>query len=119
MKLRISQPSAVPPFEQVREQIASAIDSGELSPEERLPTVRELAVDLGLAANTVARSYRELEAAGVVVTRGRHGTFVTGQPSPERAKAQQLTLGYLDSMRQLGFGYREILAIVTHAISKE
>ncbi len=76
--------SPVPPFEQVKEQITAAIEAGSLEPADRLPTVRQLATDLGLAANTVARSYRELELAGLVETRGRHGTFVATSSSPTR-----------------------------------
>ena len=79
--------SAVPPFEQVRSQLAAAIQSGELPPASQLPTVRRLAGDLGLAVNTVARAYRELELAGLVEGRGRHGTFVAGKPSAERRLA--------------------------------
>lgn len=68
----------VAPYEQVRQQLAVAVASGRLPPGTRLPTVRGLAVGLGLAANTVARSYRLLEADGVVETRGRRGTVVAG-----------------------------------------
>jgi DNA-binding transcriptional regulator YhcF (GntR family) len=74
--LAIDHASTVPPFEQLRAQIAGRIASGELPPGTRLPTVRQTAADLGLAVNTVARSYRELETDGVVVTQGRRGTFV-------------------------------------------
>jgi DNA-binding transcriptional regulator YhcF (GntR family) len=70
--------SPVPPYEQVRAQLARQVQAGELSPGTRLPTVRRLAGDLGLAVNTVARAYRELETAGLVETRGRNGTVVTG-----------------------------------------
>jgi DNA-binding transcriptional regulator YhcF (GntR family) len=65
----------------------SAIDRS-LAVGTRLPTVRRLAADLGLAVNTVARSYRELEEAGLVETRGRNGTFVSaaGERSRERAR---------------------------------
>ncbi len=63
--------SGAPPFEQVRTQIAAAIERGDLAPAERLPPVRTLAADLGLAVNTVARSYRELELQGLVSTEGR------------------------------------------------
>ena len=76
--------SPVPPFQQVRDQIADAIETAALAPAVRLPPVRQLASDLGLAVNTVARSYRELELAGLVETRGRHGTFVATGPSPAR-----------------------------------
>ncbi len=77
--------SHVPPFEQVRGQVAAMVAEGSLPPGQRLPTVRRLAGDLGLAVNTVARAYRELEQEGVVVTRGRHGTFVA-VPGADRAQ---------------------------------
>jgi len=72
----ITSDSAVPPFEQLRTQLAARVAAGELAPGYRLPTVRQLASDLGLAANTVARAYRELEADGLISTHGRRGTFV-------------------------------------------
>src|SRR5262245_66393042 len=53
------------------------ITTGALAPGARLPTIRQLAADLGLAVNTVARAYRELETAHLVTTRVRHGTTVT------------------------------------------
>jgi DNA-binding transcriptional regulator YhcF (GntR family) len=74
--LHIDPDSPVPPFEQLCRQIARLVADGELAPGAKLPTVRQLATDLGLAANTVARSYRKLEADGVLVTEGRRGTFV-------------------------------------------
>ena len=80
--VRLDPGSPVPPFQQVRDQIAAAIEDGRLLPAVRLPTVRELAGDLGLAVNTVARSYRELELAGLLETRGRHGTYVARRSSP-------------------------------------
>ncbi len=77
--------TATPPYEQVRTQIASLIAVGQLMPGTRLPTVRSLAADLGVAAGTVARAYKELEAAGLVVTNRRQGTVVAGtgpRPGP-------------------------------------
>lgn len=74
--LRIDPDSPVAPFEQLRMQVASIVASGALEPGQRLPTVRQLANDLGLAPNTVARAYRELEADGVLSTQGSRGTFV-------------------------------------------
>ncbi|MFE4227422.1 GntR family transcriptional regulator [Arthrobacter sp. NPDC056886] len=73
--------SPVPPFEQIRAQIASLITVGTLAPGTRLPTVRSLASDLGLAAGTVARAYKELELAGLTETRRRNGTVVAGAPA--------------------------------------
>jgi DNA-binding transcriptional regulator YhcF (GntR family) len=106
----VDQRSPTPAFEQVRAQIEAAITSGELAPEERLPSVRQLAGDLRLAVNTVARSYRELEAAGWVETRGRHGTFVASRPSPTRQQAERITREFTARMQDLGLTPQEILA---------
>lgn len=77
--------SAVPPYEQIRTQIATLIRVGELADGSRLPTVRALAIDLGVAAGTVARAYKELESSGLVVSRRRAGTMVTApQPATEQ-----------------------------------
>lgn len=65
-----------PPYEQVRTQLAGLIGRGDLAEGDRLPTVRALAGDLGLAVNTVARAYKELEAEGLVTTHRRAGTVV-------------------------------------------
>ena len=81
MIVRVEPSSPVPPFEQIRMQIATMTTSGVLAVGGRLPTIRQLAKDLCVAGGTVARAYRELEAAGVIVTRGRHGSFVA-EPSP-------------------------------------
>ncbi len=65
-----------PPYQQIRIQVLAAIAASTLLPSTRLPTIRQLAADLDLATNTVARAYRELEADGAIETRGRKGTFV-------------------------------------------
>lgn len=77
-----------PPYEQIRSQISSLIASGTLAPGSRLPTVRSLAADLGIAAGTVARAYKELEAAGLVHSRRRGGTLVTGPAAAGDAAAR-------------------------------
>jgi DNA-binding transcriptional regulator YhcF (GntR family) len=77
-----------PPYEQLRRQLSALVTSGELLAGARLPPVRQLAADLGLAAGTVARTYRELEAAGLVVTRRGGGTRVAaGQATGRDADA--------------------------------
>lgn len=68
--------STVALFEQLRLQIIHLADNGTLPPGTRLPAVRALAADLDVAPHTVARAYKELEAAGIVATRGRNGTVV-------------------------------------------
>lgn len=81
----IDSSSAVPPFEQLRSQLSAAINAGMLPTGTRLPSIRQIAGDLSLAPNTVARAYRALEDAGLVEGRGRRGTVVTGGPDPAPA----------------------------------
>lgn len=114
VRLRVDVESAVPPFEQVRAQVVALVDAGELVPGTRLPTVRGLADDLGLAVNTVARAYRELEAAGVVETRGRRGTVVASGDARERA-ALDAAAEYVRRVRALGLDRDDAVARVGRA----
>lgn len=101
-----------PPFEQVRRQIATQISSGELPAGTRLPTVRALAADVGLAVNTVARVYRELEADRVVVTEGRRGTFVRSGAAASGNDAQVAAAAYVEALRRAGLGLAEAQRLV-------
>lgn len=105
MRVRIDARSRTPLSEQVRSQIAGEIASGRLLPGDRLPPVRELAVELALAANTVAKAYRELEAAGLVEGRGRRGTFVLAASRAAGAEARlaEAARNYAERSRRLGF----------------
>lgn len=80
MILEIDPGAPVPPYEQLRQQVTALVLAGALAPGDRLPSIRQLANDLGLAGGTVARAYRELESDGVVATHGRHGTVIEGPP---------------------------------------
>ncbi|MBJ7355780.1 GntR family transcriptional regulator [Nocardioides sp.] len=102
--------AAAPPYEQIRSQIAGHVDSGALQPGDRLPTVRRLAEDLAVAPGTVARAYRELEQSGVIETRGRNGSFVTGDEVVSRAKAA--AVAYLAETKALGLTAAEALELV-------
>ncbi|GAA2376097.1 hypothetical protein Cme02nite_10300 [Catellatospora methionotrophica] len=107
MKLDIDHDSAVPPYEQVRAGIAAMIGDGTLAPGAHLPTIRQFAADLGLAVNTVARSYRELESAGLVVSRVRHGTTVAERrpdlpPAEAMARLDEAARAYRAAARALG-----------------
>lgn len=82
--------SPTPPFEQLRVQLLAQMHAGELAAGTRLPTVRQLASDLGLAPGTVARAYKELEAAGAIETRGRGGTFVAWSADAGERRVQEL-----------------------------
>lgn len=101
--------SATPPYEQVRTAVIEAVHDGHLAPGARLPTVRDLAGRLGLAVNTVARSYRELETAGVIETRGRQGTFVARHDPTDAAMAAAARI-YADAARALGVGLTQARA---------
>ena len=101
--LRVDGTSRTPPYEQLRTAVIEAIRDGRLAPGARLPTVRDLAGQIGLAVNTVARAYRELETAGVVETRGRQGTFVARQDPTDIAMAAAARV-YADAARALGVG---------------
>ena len=83
-------------------QIARRAAAGDLPAGTKLPTVRALATELGLAANTVARAYRELEADGVVVTEGRRGTFVASATAAASSEAAAAAATYAPSARRLG-----------------
>jgi DNA-binding transcriptional regulator YhcF (GntR family) len=76
MLLRLDPGSATPVYEQIAGAVVRGIADGSLVPGTRLPTVRQLAGDLGVATNTVAKAYRQLEAEGHVATLGRNGTVV-------------------------------------------
>ena len=76
MEFRIDPKSGVPYYRQIIEQAKFAIARGDLQTGDRLPTVRQLAVDLSINPNTVIRAYRELEIEGVVDTQQGSGTYV-------------------------------------------
>ena len=106
----IHHETGTPPFEQARSQIAGQIAAGRLPAGTRLPTVRALAAELGLAVNTVARVYKELEADGLIVTEGRRGTFVrstsAGSAMDEEAAA------YVRACRRRGLTRAEAIRLV-------
>lgn len=115
MQITIDSRAEAPPYEQLRRQIIEQISGGTLRPGARLPAVRTLATQLGLAANTVARSYRELEAEGYVITRGRNGTMVadaTREQAGASDRIDQLSREYVDAMRALGLDEDAIRAAV-------
>jgi DNA-binding transcriptional regulator YhcF (GntR family) len=85
--LKIDLKASRPLFDQLRTQVIDGVRDGALPPGTRLPTVRELAGQLGVAVNTVARAYRELESAAIVETRGRFGTFIARYDPTDAAMA--------------------------------
>ncbi|MGY1623679.1 GntR family transcriptional regulator [Geodermatophilus sp. SYSU D00965] len=110
--------AAIPPYEQIRSQIAAYVHAGLLPEGARLPAMRALAADLGVATGTVARAYAELEAAGLVASRRRTGTVVTGRGPAAPAEEQlRRTAGELAvQARSLGVDGETVLAIVRAAL---
>ena len=112
----IDPASPVPPFEQLRSQIVAEIAADELVPGERLPTVRRLAEDLGVAPGTVARAYRELETAGFIETRGRNGTFVAAYGDAATRQAQRAASVFAEQIRALQLDPDQAIALVAAAL---
>jgi DNA-binding transcriptional regulator YhcF (GntR family) len=128
--------SATPAYEQIRAQVSALIALGALEPGSRLPTVRRLAADLGIAAGTVARAYRELEQAGLIVARRRNGTVVAGPPADGTPAAAGATADtpapgtivaevtaavehYIGEGRRAGFDDAALLAILRTKLSPQ
>ena len=114
--LTVDLSAATPPYEQLRAQIAGHIATGELASGDRLPTIRALAGDLGVAAGTVARAYRELETSGLVLTRRRTGTVVaSGGPAPT-AEVVRAAAEFARAARRHGLTEVEALDLVRAAV---
>ena len=111
-----------PPYEQLRRQLADLIGAGVLAPGARLPPLRQLAADLGLAVGTVGRTYRELEAAGLVVSRRGGGTRVAAgavrRPAAEvRAALDQAAAGLVRTARLLGAADDDVRVAVERSLA--
>jgi GntR family transcriptional regulator len=94
--------SGVAPWRQVRDQLLHLVRTGVLPVGSRLPTIRQLAGDLGLAAGTIARVYRELEADGVLRTGRRQGTVVAAVPTVENNALAEAAARYAARAADLG-----------------
>lgn len=121
MIITIDQSSHIPPYEQVRTAIATAIVAGELAPGHRLPTIRQLARDLGIAAGTVTRAYRHLEQAGLIATSGRRGTTVAARiPTTNRPDAGLTSAAreFATVARELGVDAEQAMAVVRSELAR-
>ncbi len=120
---RMDTSSGVPFYRQVIEQVLLAVGDGRLTPGTQLPTVRQLAVDLSVNLNTVAKAYREMEIRGIVETQQGTGTFVAirraDRKSGERKKALE---GLVDRFVALaasnGFSLEELADAVVERSEK-
>lgn len=104
-------------YAELKAQLLERMRTGDLPAGTRLPTVRGLADELGLAPNTVARAYRELEQAGVIETRGRHGTFVALSTDAITRAAQEAAAAYVARLRALGIPDADALVYVAGALN--
>jgi len=119
--IRLDPSDPTPPYEQLRRQIATAIVSGVLPVGARLPTIRQLAGDLGVANGTVMRAYSELETLGLVKTARSAGTVVaaspTVTPADREAQLDELTFALIHRARLLGLSDAEISDAVASRLS--
>jgi len=119
MEIRLDPNDKAPPYEQIKASIIELIAIQSLPSGFRLPPIRQLAGDLGVAPNTVARAYRELESEGFVRSRGRRGTTVTemavgsARPTPSATIEQAIK----DARRQ-GLDGPAILALVSRSLAR-
>jgi DNA-binding transcriptional regulator YhcF (GntR family) len=121
VEIRLDRSGSVPVSTQLRDAIARRIRSGRLGPGERLPPVRDLATELGLAPNTVAKAYRALESDGLLVGRGRRGTFVADEPpAPEDGEAalEAAARAFARRARQLGVAPDRALEMVRGSLRR-
>ncbi|MET9650347.1 MULTISPECIES: GntR family transcriptional regulator [unclassified Streptomyces] len=116
LRINVDTGATTAPYEQLRAQISERARSGALPVGYKLPTVRGLAEDLGLAANTVAKAYKALEADGVIETRGRHGTFVAAAGDAADRLAAAAAAGYAEEARRLGLTREAARAAVEDAL---
>ncbi|KXK63890.1 GntR family transcriptional regulator [Micromonospora rosaria] len=114
----IDAASPTPPYEQLRAQLARQIQERSLAVGTRLPTIRRLAADLGLAVNTVGRAYRELEEAGLIETRGRAGSFVSAAGEQALEQAHRAAREYAAVISSVGIDRTEAIRIVEAALGR-
>ncbi len=120
--IAVDQDLETPPYVQIFEQVRAAIERGELAPDTALPTVRQLAGDLGVAPNTVARAYADLQDDGWLVSEGRRGTRVAGTlpHSTRQARTNALTDAvrrFVEGLRHRGYTAAEIATELSRAMS--
>jgi len=111
MRIEIA-PDGAPPAEQVYGQVRGLITSGQLAADERLPSVRQLAADLGLAVGTVAKAYRRLESDGLVESRTGAGTRVSRAATPVSREVARAARALASAARREGLSAEDAVRIV-------
>ncbi|GAA2686739.1 GntR family transcriptional regulator [Streptomyces aculeolatus] len=116
IQIFVDQQAPEAPYEQVRAQISAQARGGALPAGTKLPTVRGLAEQLGLAPNTVAKAYRALESDGVIETRGRHGSYVAAAGDAAQREAAAAAQVYAQRAQRLGLDHGTALTAVEEAL---
>lgn len=124
-QIRVDLASPVPPYEQIRSQVSALATAGVLSPGERLPTIRMLAADLGVAPGTVARAYKELEAEGTVTALRRRGTVIaqraatpTSEPGSVPAEVGAAVGKLAETALRHGVPDADVLTLLASALAR-
>jgi GntR family transcriptional regulator len=121
IKIRLDFRSRQPIYQQIVAQIRQIIASGELAPGARLPTVRQLAAELGVNFNTVARAYRLLDQAGLISTRPGRGTFVWDTPAKDDLRQEsldELTRRYVAQAARLAHSPDEVAKVLVRYLQE-
>ena len=122
MQIKLDFRSGQPIYVQLIDQIRQLVVSGELQPGDQLPTVRQLATDLRVNFNTVARAYRLLDEAGLISTQQGRGTYIWEKPSTETVQhlrqqtLESLTRRYLAEAARLEFTTGEVVQTIEQNI---
>jgi len=122
MNIQIDFRSSEPIYVQIMEQIRQMVASGELRQGDQLPTVRQLATELRVNFNTVARAYRLLDEAGLISTQQGRGTYIWEKPSEETLQQlrkhglDSLTQHYLSEAAKLDYSPEEVAEIIVKHI---
>lgn len=115
LPIALDHRSGVPIYLQIVEQVRQRVSTGELRPGDQLPTVRQMATELRVNFNTIARAYRLLDEAGLISTQQGRGTYIWEGPTEETLKQlkkkslEVLTRNYLDETNRLGYSLKDAL----------
>lgn len=122
MDITIDVSSTIPVFDQLISQVKEGVSRGELRPGMALPTIRQLASDLQLNPNTVAKAYRLLERDSIIETRGRRGSFIHSAASEHSkidlgSKARSVMSDAVGALRGVGLTDSEIRKAFSEAVN--
>lgn len=119
----LSNSSGVPYYRQIVNQVIFGVANGMLKPGERLPTVRQLAVDLQVNLNTISKAYSELEIRGVVNTQQGTGTFVSERntgfhPEEKQEEVERICGKFLDEIAAMGLHSQEVISTLNKIVQE-